>query len=239
VITGGEKGRRGAMDIWSLGCCIIEMTTGRRPWSNLDNEWAVMYHVATGCPPLPEASQLSEQGIDFLQQCFIRSPHKRPSAQELLSHPWITNYIEMCAEEPRYDDYETYESDYYPSPKSPETPAQGSSRIVRSIIGSMPVDGHPDYVSGGTQAQQYFKNLSAAKDELGIGSVNLGTDTNGTNPKTNMTGAAAVAASSSNQGSIRSEASSLQVSERSMPSPPIRRPSTTSVRSEASSRDND
>lgn len=226
------------MDIWSLGCCIIEMTTGRRPWSNLDNEWAVMYHVATGCPPLPEASQLSEQGIDFLQQCFIRSPHKRPSAQELLSHPWITNYIEMCAEEPRYDEeYETYETDYYASPKSPETPAVGSSRIVRSIIGSMPVDGHPEYMSGGTQAQQYFKDLSAAKDELGISSVLQGTDTNNLSPQTNMTGAAA-AASTSNQGSLRSEASSLHVSEQSMPSP-VRRPSTASVRSEASSRGND
>ncbi|CAG8649217.1 10515_t:CDS:2, partial [Dentiscutata heterogama] len=89
VITGGEKGRKGSMDIWSLGCCVLEMATGRRPWSNLDNEWAVMYHVVTGHPPLPENSQLSELGIDFLKQCFIRSPQHRPSAEELLQHPWM------------------------------------------------------------------------------------------------------------------------------------------------------
>lgn len=41
VITGADKGRQGALDIWSLGCCILEMATGRRPWANLDNEWAV------------------------------------------------------------------------------------------------------------------------------------------------------------------------------------------------------
>src|SRR5271170_6604450 len=41
VITGSDKGRHGALDIWSLGCCILEMATGRRPWANLDNEWAV------------------------------------------------------------------------------------------------------------------------------------------------------------------------------------------------------
>ncbi|ORX94240.1 hypothetical protein K493DRAFT_352674 [Basidiobolus meristosporus CBS 931.73] len=89
VITGGDRGRQGSQDIWSLGCCILEMTTGRRPWSNLDNEWAVMYHVVTGHPPLPDPSQLSEVGMDFLKKCFTRSPSKRPTAQELLQHPWV------------------------------------------------------------------------------------------------------------------------------------------------------
>jgi mitogen-activated protein kinase kinase kinase len=41
IITGGDKGRQGAMDIWALGCCILEMATAQRPWSTLDNEWAV------------------------------------------------------------------------------------------------------------------------------------------------------------------------------------------------------
>ncbi len=77
------------MDIWSLGCCVLEMATGKRPWSNLDNEWAVMYHVVSGQPPLPDSSQLSELGIDFLEKCFIRSAQQRPSAKELLKHPWI------------------------------------------------------------------------------------------------------------------------------------------------------
>lgn len=39
VIKGDHRGRRGAMDIWSLGCIVLECATGRRPWSNLDNEW--------------------------------------------------------------------------------------------------------------------------------------------------------------------------------------------------------
>ena len=39
VIKGDHSGRRGAMDVWSLGCVVLECATGRRPWSNLDNEW--------------------------------------------------------------------------------------------------------------------------------------------------------------------------------------------------------
>ncbi|CAO3622761.1 unnamed protein product [Cunninghamella echinulata] len=100
VITGGKTGRKGSMDIWSLGCCIVHMATGRRPWSTLENEWSVMYHVVTGHPPLPDPSQLSELGIDFLKKCFTRDPVERPSAEQLLEHPWITKYLESYSEDP-------------------------------------------------------------------------------------------------------------------------------------------
>ncbi|RKP04777.1 kinase-like domain-containing protein, partial [Thamnocephalis sphaerospora] len=98
VITGGEKGRRGAQDIWSIGCCVLEMVTGHRPWHNLDNEWAVMFHVATGRPLLPDPSQLSEHGLDFLRCCFNRAATARATAQELLSHPWLKDVQEVEAQ---------------------------------------------------------------------------------------------------------------------------------------------
>lgn len=39
VIKNEKRGRHGAMDIWSLGCVVLEFATGKKPWSNLDNEW--------------------------------------------------------------------------------------------------------------------------------------------------------------------------------------------------------
>ena len=39
VIRNDKQGRFGAMDIWSLGCVVLECATGHKPWSNLDNEW--------------------------------------------------------------------------------------------------------------------------------------------------------------------------------------------------------
>ncbi|KAF2460733.1 Ssk2-type MAP kinase [Lineolata rhizophorae] len=90
VIKGETRGRHGAVDIWSLGCVILEMATGRRPWANLDNEWAIMYNIAQGNPPqMPGRDQLSESGADFLRRCFERDPAKRASAAELLQHEWI------------------------------------------------------------------------------------------------------------------------------------------------------
>lgn len=102
VIKGENAGRAGAVDIWSLGCVILEMATGRRPWASLDNEWAIMYNIAQGNPPqLPSPDQLSPQGIDFLEKCFIRDPKIRPSAAELLNHEWIMTIKQQIDIEPQ------------------------------------------------------------------------------------------------------------------------------------------
>ncbi|KAF2002782.1 MAP kinase [Amniculicola lignicola CBS 123094] len=102
VIRGDHMGRHGAVDIWSLGCVILEMATGRRPWASLDNEWAIMYNIAQGNPPqLPTREQLSDQGIDFLDRCFERDPSKRASAVELLQHDWIMTLRAQLSLEPQ------------------------------------------------------------------------------------------------------------------------------------------
>lgn len=99
VIRGSSQGRLGAVDIWSLGCVILEMATGRRPWASLDNEWAIMYNIAQGnAPQLPTTDLLSPLGIDFLQRCFVRDPKKRATAVELLQHDWINSVRERVAE---------------------------------------------------------------------------------------------------------------------------------------------
>jgi len=77
-----------AVDIWSLGCTIIEMFDGKPPWSDLEGP-AAMFKVLHKDPPIPE--NLSREGKDFLQRCFKRNPAERPTASELLEHPFIRN----------------------------------------------------------------------------------------------------------------------------------------------------
>lgn len=113
--------RQGAVDIWSLGCVILEMATGRRPWSTLDNEWAIMYNIAQGNQPsLPPKEQLSDLGIDFLRRCFECDQLKRPTAAELLQHEWIVSIRQQVVLEPA----------------TPSSDTGGSSSMSSSASGS-------------------------------------------------------------------------------------------------------
>ncbi|KAA3488834.1 mitogen-activated protein kinase kinase kinase YODA-like [Gossypium australe] len=77
-----------AVDIWSLGCTVIEMFNGRPPWGELEGPQA-LFKVLNKTPPVPEA--LSPEGKDFLRCCFQRNPAERPSATTLLEHPFVRN----------------------------------------------------------------------------------------------------------------------------------------------------
>ncbi|XP_073123336.1 mitogen-activated protein kinase kinase kinase 5-like isoform X2 [Henckelia pumila] len=74
------------VDIWSIGCTVIEMLTGKPPWSE-HNGVQAMFNVLNRAPPIPET--LSAEGKDFLQWCFQRKPEDRPSAVKLLEHPFL------------------------------------------------------------------------------------------------------------------------------------------------------
>lgn len=60
------------------------------------NDRAIMFHIgiAVQHPPLPDPSQLSELGIDFIKQCLTIDPDERPTAVQLMSHPWIEQFKE-------------------------------------------------------------------------------------------------------------------------------------------------
>ncbi|KAA8547223.1 hypothetical protein F0562_003913 [Nyssa sinensis] len=77
-----------AVDIWSLGCTIIEMLNGKPPWSEYEGA-AAMFKVLRETPPIPKT--LSSEGKDFLHCCFHRNPAERPSASMLLEHRFLKN----------------------------------------------------------------------------------------------------------------------------------------------------
>jgi serine/threonine protein kinase len=55
-----------------------------------------MFHIgiATQHPPLPDPSQLSTEGIDFIRCCLTLDPSARPTADQLLQHKWISDFRE-------------------------------------------------------------------------------------------------------------------------------------------------
>ncbi|PWZ01635.1 hypothetical protein BCV70DRAFT_145927, partial [Testicularia cyperi] len=81
------KGVTTAADIWSLGCTIIELLTGKPPYYDMLAMSAMFRIVEDDCPPLPE--KCSELLRDLLLQCFNKDPTKRPSAEMLFEHEWV------------------------------------------------------------------------------------------------------------------------------------------------------
>ncbi|XP_006619036.1 mitogen-activated protein kinase kinase kinase 4 [Apis dorsata] len=82
-----SSGHGRAADIWSIGCCVIEMASGRRPWSDYDSNYQIMFKVGMGeTPALPK--NLSIEGIDFINKCLQHDPKKRLTANALLTLPF-------------------------------------------------------------------------------------------------------------------------------------------------------
>ncbi|KAL1747824.1 Pkinase-domain-containing protein [Schizophyllum fasciatum] len=82
------KGASTKSDIWSLACTVIELFTGKPPYSDVANSMSVMFRIVEDkMPPLPEnCSPLLEE---FLKLCFNKEPTLRPSADILFEHAWL------------------------------------------------------------------------------------------------------------------------------------------------------
>lgn len=72
VIRSEAEGYSAKVDIWSLGCVVLEMFAGRRPWSKEEAVGAI-YKIANGeQPPIPEDVQdeLGPYAVAFMMDCF-------------------------------------------------------------------------------------------------------------------------------------------------------------------------
>ncbi|XP_028730768.1 mitogen-activated protein kinase kinase kinase 19 [Peromyscus leucopus] len=87
VINESGYGRKS--DIWSIGCTVFEMATGKPPLASMDRMAAMFYIGAHRglMPPLPD--RFSESAADFVRLCLTRDQHERPSALQLLKHSFL------------------------------------------------------------------------------------------------------------------------------------------------------
>lgn len=72
VVMSQKEGYSAKVDIWSLGCVVLEMFAGRRPWSKEEAVGAI-YKIANGeTPPIPDDVRevISPIAIAFMLDCF-------------------------------------------------------------------------------------------------------------------------------------------------------------------------
>lgn len=79
-----------AVDIWALGVLIHETLTGRTPFAHKDPAIMAFKAQYGSATKLPE--HISQECQSFADMALQKSADKRPTAVDLLSHPWIKKH---------------------------------------------------------------------------------------------------------------------------------------------------
>ncbi|KAK6516710.1 hypothetical protein TWF506_006602 [Arthrobotrys conoides] len=98
------QGYSAKVDIWSVGCVVLEMFAGRRPWENEETIGAI-FKIGSEkkAPPVPDdvSQHVTPEAIAFMADCHTTEPSERPTAETLLTqHPF-------CAFDPNYNFLDT------------------------------------------------------------------------------------------------------------------------------------
>uniref|UniRef100_A0A3Q3CIW0 non-specific serine/threonine protein kinase n=1 Tax=Haplochromis burtoni TaxID=8153 RepID=A0A3Q3CIW0_HAPBU len=76
-------------DIWSLGITLIELAQIEPPHHEL-NPMRVLLKIAKSEPPsLEQPKKWSQAFNDFLRKCLDKNPETRPTAAQMLEHPFV------------------------------------------------------------------------------------------------------------------------------------------------------
>ena len=77
------------VDVYAFGMCALEMITKQLPYAECRNATQIYKKVQADVPPDALALVPDERAAAFVRLCVRRDPAARPSASELLAHPFL------------------------------------------------------------------------------------------------------------------------------------------------------
>lgn len=104
IVEDKKQGYSAKIDIWSLGCVVLEMFAGRRPWSN-EAVVSAIYKIGKTklAPPIPAdvMAVVSVDARNFIDKCFTIDSNERPTAKDLLKHDFLRTDASFAFENTR------------------------------------------------------------------------------------------------------------------------------------------
>ncbi|BAU00976.1 Mitogen-activated protein [Vigna angularis] len=79
-------------DIWSLGLALLECGTGEFPYTANEGPVNLMLQILDDPSPSPSKNKFSPEFCSFVDACLQKDPDTRPTAEQLLLHPFIKKY---------------------------------------------------------------------------------------------------------------------------------------------------
>ena len=134
-----RSGHGPSVDIWSLGIIAFYILSGYIPINRATTKQE-LYDNSMGdysFEPVKYWSNVSDTAKCFIQRCLIVDPEKRPTAKELLEHPWLTEENKHFVPDPESE--QGLPADLLPQVLSGST-LGGSLKKQRKP--SLPTNGH-------------------------------------------------------------------------------------------------
>ncbi|KXZ49127.1 hypothetical protein GPECTOR_23g56 [Gonium pectorale] len=98
------------VDIWGVGVMAYDVLVGTPPF-NTDDPNTTVENILLREAEYPDF--MSDDAVDFIDQCLTKDPSKRPTARQLLTHPWIRTNLDWEPPEDFDDPIPNIDFSYY------------------------------------------------------------------------------------------------------------------------------